>query len=210
MTAFIALPATAGIGRLALIAAIIGPAQSVAGWLIAGAMWPGYDPMTQTISDLAADDSPVKWVQSSFFILGGTLSLLGAWQARALALPGRIVIFVAGLTTYGLTIFATPTQATSSLWHRVFAIITFVLMSAWPLFSIRRDRSRPWVIRPAGGITATLVFTVASVAFLSVWTDPAQPLVGLWERAIAVGQVAYLSFVILVVWRSERTLAETI
>lgn len=195
---------TSGIGPFAVAAAIIGPIQSVAGWLIAGALWPTYNPMTQTISDLAADDSPVKWIQSSFFLLGGTLSLLGAWHARALALPGRIVIFTAGLTTYGLTFFATPTQDSSSFWHRVFAIITFVLMSAWPLFSIRRDPTRPWVIRPVGGITATLVFTVGSVAFLSVWTDPAQPLIGVWERVIAVGQVAYLSFVILVVWRTER------
>lgn len=192
------------VAKPALVAAIVGPIQAVLGWVISGALWPGFDHVTKTISDLAADDSPVKWIQSSFFLLGGTLSLIAAIYAPVLALAGRVTIFVAGLTTYGLTIFATPTQETSSLWHRVFAIATFILMSAWPLFSMRFDRSYPWIVRPTGSILATVVFTVSSVAFLSVWRDPAQPMVGLWERVIAVGQVLYLSIVIVTAWRHQR------
>jgi hypothetical protein len=128
-------------------------------------------------------------------------------------MPGRITIFVAGLTTYGLTFFATPSQDSSSYWHRVFAIATFVLMSAWPLFSIRFDRTYPWIVRPVAGVTSTLIFAVGSVAFLSVWTNPEQPMVGLWERVIAVAQVLYLSIVIFVAWRHQqgavRALPET-
>jgi hypothetical membrane protein len=131
------------VGLPALIAAIIGPIQATLGWVISGALWPGFDHVTKTISDLAADDSPVKWIQSSFFLLGGTLSLIAAVYAPVLAMAGRVTIFVAGLTTYGLTFFAVPTQETSSFWHRVFAIATFVLMSAWPLLSMRFDRSYP-------------------------------------------------------------------
>lgn len=52
----------------ALFAAVVGPIQNVAGWLIAGSLWASYDPFTKTISDLAADDSPVKWVQTGFFL----------------------------------------------------------------------------------------------------------------------------------------------
>jgi hypothetical membrane protein len=192
------------VGLPALIAAIIGPIQATLGWVISGALWPGFDHVTKTISDLAADDSPVKWIQSSFFLLGGTLSLIAAVYAPVLAMAGRVTIFVAGLTTYGLTFFAVPTQETSSFWHRVFAIATFVLMSAWPLLSMRFDRSYPWLVRPAGAILATVVFTVSSLVFLSVWRDPAQPMVGLWERVIAVSQVLYLSVVIISAWRHQR------
>lgn len=195
------------VGLPALIAAIIGPIQATLGWVISGALWPGFDHVTKTISDLAADDSPVKWIQSSFFLLGGTLSLIAAVYAPVLAMAGRVTIFVAGLTTYGLTIFAVPTQESSSLWHRVFAIGTFILMSAWPLLSMRFDRSYPWPVRPVGAILATVVFTVSSIAFLSVWRDPAQPMVGLWERVIAVGQVLYLSIVIISAWRHQRRMA---
>jgi hypothetical membrane protein len=198
------------VGRPALIAAIIGPIQAVLGWIVAGSLWPGYDHVTKTISDLAADDSPVKWVQSSFFLLGGTLSLIAAVWAPVLSMPGRITIFVAGLTTYGLTIFATPSQDSSSYWHRIFAIATFVLMSAWPLFSMRFDRSYPWIVRPAAAIVATLIFTVGSIAFLSVWTNPDQPMVGLWERVIAEAQVLYLAIVIVVAWRHQQGAARAL
>ncbi len=188
------------IGKPALFAATLGPVQSVLGWVIAGALWPGYDPIRKTISDLAADDSPVQWIQSSFFILGGTLSLIAAIYARSFAMPGRVVIFLGGVATYGFTYFTTPSQDSSSEMHRVFAIISFVLFSAWPLFSMRISRSYPWVLRPVGAIVATLGFTVISLWFLSTWTNPEATNVGLVERIIATAQTTYLSAVIWIAW----------
>lgn len=188
----------------ALIAAIIGPIQAVLGWLIAGSFWPGFDHFSKTISDLAANDSPVKAIQSSFFILGGSLSIVVALYTPVFAIAGRAVIFISGLTTYGLTLFATPSQETSSFWHRVFAIATFVLMSAWPVFSMRFDRRYPWVLRPVWSVIVTAIFAAGSIAFLMVWRDPNQQFVGLWERLIAFTQVAYLSLVIFIAWKHQR------
>ena len=188
------------IGTPALFAATLGPIQSVLGWVIAGSLWPGYDPIRKTISDLAADDSPVQWIQSSFFILGGTLSLLAAVYARSLAMPGRVVIFLGGLATFGFTYFTTPSQAGYSDLHRVFAIASFVLFSAWPLFSMRFSKNYPWVLRPVGAVAATIGFTIISLWFLSTWTNPDSRNVGLVERIIATAQTAYLSVVIWVCW----------
>lgn len=182
----------------ALIAATIGPIQIVIGSVIAAALWPSYNPIRQTISDLAADDSPVKWVMSSFFLLGGTLAILAAVGAKSLALPGRIAIFLSGIATYGFTIFATPSQTGYSWPHRWFAIASFVLMSAWPLLSMRFDRSYPWLLRPLGAVLATLGFTILSVSFLATWTDPTATNVGVWERVIAISQTWYLALVIWV------------
>ena len=192
------------IARPALIAAIIGPIQSVAGWAIAGALWPGYDPIRKTISDLAADDSPVKAIQSSFFILGGTLTLIAARYARTLALPGRVALFGAAVATYALTYFSTPSQDSHSDAHRISAIISFVLMSAWPLLSMRLDRAAPWVVRPIASVASTLVLTAISIWFLATWTDPNGTIVGLSERVIVTAQVLWLSTVVLVSWRAER------
>jgi hypothetical protein len=182
--------------KVALIAATIGPIQVVAGWAIAGALWATYNPVRQTISDLAADDSPVKWIMSSFFLLGGTLGVMAAIGAKSLAMPGRIAIFISGLATYGFTIFATPSQIGYSWPHRWFAITSFVLSSAWPLLSMRFDRSYPWVLRPVGAILATAALTILSLSFLATWTDPAATNVGVWERVIAVVQTWYLALVI--------------
>jgi hypothetical membrane protein len=182
------------IGKPALFAATIGPIQSVLGWAIAGSLWPGYDPIKKTISDLAADDSPVQWIQSTFFILGGILSLLAAIYARGFAMPGRVLIFAGGLATFGFTYFTTPSQDGYSDMHRYFAITSFVLFSAWPLFSMRTSKNYPWVLRPVGAIVATLGFTIISLWFLSTWTNPDA------TNVIATSQITYLSAVIWIAW----------
>lgn len=188
------------ISRPAIIAATIGPVQSVMGWVIAGSLWAGYDPIKKTISDLAADDSPVQAIQTSFFLLGGILSLIAAVYARSLALPGRIVIFLGGLATFGFAYFTTPSQDGYSDLHRIFAISSFVLFSAWPIFSMRRSQQYPWVLRPTGAIAATIGFTLISLWFLSTWTNPDASNVGFVERVIATAQITYLSVVIWICW----------
>lgn len=184
----------------AAVAAIIGPIQSVFGWVISAALWPGYDPIAKTISDLAADDSPVQAIQTSFFVLGGTLSLVAAVFARSLSMPGRVLIFLGGLATYGFAYFTTPSQDSSSEMHRLFAIISFVIFSAWPLFAMRFDKAYPWVLRPVGVIVATAIMTAVSLWFLATWTSPDATNVGLAERVVATMQTGYLSLVILVCW----------
>jgi hypothetical protein len=123
-------------------------------------------------------------------------SIMAAIGAKSLAMPGRIAIFISGLATYGFTIFATPSQIGYSWPHRWFAITSFVLSSAWPLLSMRFDRSYPWVLRPVGAILATAALTILSLSFLATWTDPAATNVGVWERVIAVVQTWYLALVI--------------
>lgn len=192
------------ISKPALIAAIVGPIQSVLGWVIAAALWPGYDPIAKTISDLAADDSPVQAIQTSFFVLGGTLSLVTAVSARSLSMPGRVLIFIGGLATYGFAYFTTPSQDSSSAMHRLFAIISFVIFSAWPLFAMRFDRAYPWVLRPLGVIVATAIMTAVSLWFLATWTSPEATNVGLAERVVATMQTGYLSLVIIICWFKGR------
>ena len=184
----------------AAVAAIIGPIQSVLGWVISAALWPGYDPIAKTISDLAADDSPVQAIQTCFFVLGGTLSLIAAVYARSFSMPGRVLIFLGGLATYGFAYFTTPSQDSSSEMHRLFAIISFVIFSAWPLFAMRFDNGYPWVLRPVGVILATAIMTAVSLWFLATWTSPDATNVGLAERVVATMQTGYLSLVILVCW----------
>ena len=192
------------IGLAALIASTIGPVQSILGWVISGSLWPGYDPIRKTISDLAADDSPVQAIQTSFFFFGATLTVIGAISARTLALPGRITLLLAGLATFALAIFTTPSQDGHSDAHRISASISFVLMSAWPLLSMRRDRSYHWVIRPMGAIGATLGLTLISLWFLVTWLDPNTALVGLSERVIVTAQVLWLSFTVWACWLHQR------
>jgi hypothetical protein len=149
----------------------------------------------------------VQAIQTSFFYLGATLTIIGAIYARALALPGRIVLLGAGLATYALAFFTTPSQVGHSDAHRIAATISFVLMSAWPLFSMRFDRRYAWVLRPVGAVSATLVLTLISVWFLSSWLDPNSGNVGLTERVIVTAQVVWLSITVCVSWLHQKSYA---
>jgi hypothetical membrane protein len=191
------------IGKPALYAAYIGPFQSAAGWLIAGSMWPGYDPVAQTISELAANESPVQLIMSSFFVLGGVLTLLAAIYGRTLAMPGRVALFVAAICTFGLTIFPTPLGDDYSIMHRVFAISSFVLSAGWPLLAMRNRADAPWIIRPMASIIGTGLQAGLALWFLSTWTDPTNTTEGLWERVVAVSQAAYVSVVLVVCYFSQ-------
>lgn len=191
------------IDRLAYYAAIIGPIQSVLGWTIAGSMWAGYDPVRQTISDLAANESPVNWIMSSFFVLGGVLTLIAAVYARTLAMPGRVALFLSAICTFGLTIFPTPLIG-YSLMHRIFAISSFVLSAGWPILAMRMRKDAPWIIRPAASIIGTALQTALALWFLSTWTDPAATNVGVWERVVAVSQALYVSVVVIVIYLGQK------
>ena len=191
------------IGKPAFIAAIIGPIQSVLGWTIAGSLWPGYDPVRQTISDLAANESPVNWIMSSFFIFGGILTLIASVYARTLATPGRVALFLSAICTFGLTIFPTPLVG-YSLMHRIFAIASFVLSAGWPILAMRFHKDAPWIIRPTASIIGTALQTALALWFLSTWTDPSATYVGVWERVVAVSQSLYISTVLIVIYRSGK------
>lgn len=192
------------IGIWAVIAATLGPIQNIMGWSLSAALWPGYDPIRQTISDLAADDSPVKWVQTSFFILGSTLTLIGAWSAKSFSLPGRITLLLAGLSSYGVAYFAVPSQTSNSTEHLFFATAAFVLFSAWPIMAMRFDKRYHWSIRPVGAISATALMTIATVVFLLTWLDPDRTFTGLAQRTIVVMQVLWLTAAIWMQFLHQR------
>jgi hypothetical membrane protein len=184
------------IAPIALWAAVIGPVQNVAGWAIAGSLWPGYDAVTLTISDLASPQSPVRWVMTSFFILGSTLTLIAAIFARTFAMPGRLILFAAALCSFGLTIFPTPFEGVSQT-HRMFAIAFFAASAGWQLFAMRFREDAPLVLRPTAIIVATLIQAALAITFLVVWANPASTDIGVWERVVSFIQASYLSAVVI-------------
>ena len=185
--------------RLLLFLAVLGPVQSVLGWSLSAALWPGYDPITQTISELASPESPVRYLQSSFFLLGALIDIIVALQFKVIAKPARVLFFLGGLATIGLTIFPTPLVGVSEP-HRVFATISFVIFSIWPVFGMRFGRQWPPIVRPLASIVGTLILGAIAFAFLNVWTNPEIHTAGLWERVVTTSQAIYPALVIFLSW----------
>lgn len=190
--------------RLLLAIAIIGPMQSVGGWLIAGSLWPGYDPVKQTISDLAAPESPVFVIQTSFFLFAALLELLVAWFAKEFRMPARVVIALGAIATVGVAIYPSPLEG-STPEHRFFAIASFIFFSAWPLFAIDSKSPNP-ALRPKAVLLATALLTSISVWFLWIWADKESPITGIAERVLTTSQALYLAIVLFIgyfAWRKR-------
>lgn len=181
---------------IALAATTLGPIVTFLGYTIGALAWPGFDGVVHTISDLAADDSPVQLGVSLVFLFGALCDFLVAIFARALPMKARVVVFVAGLATIGLTVFTTPSQDGHSIPHRIFAIISFALFSIWPLFAIRRDPEAPPLLRVRPAIWFTVFLVCVSVWFLSLWTDKTTNIMGLGER-IGVGVQGVVPIIVL-------------
>ena len=188
------------VSRVLLVLAVVGPVQSVLGWSLSAALWPGYDPVVQTISELASPESPVRYLQSSFFILGALIDIVVALKFTVIAKPARVLFFLGGLATIGLTIFPTPLVGVSEP-HRVFATISFVIFSIWPVFGMRFGREWPPIVRPLASIVGTLILGAIAFGFLALWTNPEIQTAGFWERAVTTSQAIYPALVIFLSWR---------
>jgi HAMP domain-containing protein len=162
-------------------------------------MWPGYDGVTRTISDLAADDSPVQLFISAVFMFGAVCDIVISHYAKALPIAGRLVILLIGIATIGLTVFTTPSQESFSVMHRIFAISSFVLLCVWPLFAMRRGEDAPPLLRPIAAVAGTLAIGLVCLWFLSLWGDPTSTITGLAER---IGVAVQGLYPMIVLWHT--------
>ena len=124
--------------------------------------------------------------------------------AKTFAMPGRVALFISAICTFGLTIFPTPLVG-YSLWHRIFAISSFVLSAGWHLFAMRTRKDAPWILKPPAAIIGTVLQATLALWFLSTWTDPNATDVGVWERVVAVSQSLYVSVVIIAIYLGQRS-----
>ena len=78
--------------RPALISSVLAPVFFIGGTLVAEALSPGFDPVRQTISELAAVDAPTQVFMTLMFVLTGVCHLITAGYTPGLWLPGRIAL----------------------------------------------------------------------------------------------------------------------
>lgn len=188
----------------ALIATTLGPIVTFLGYTIAAMMWPGFDGAVHTISDLAANDSPVMIFMSSVFLFGALCDAVVAYYAKAFDIKARYLIGIAAVATVGLTVFNTPSQEGHSVPHRIFAILSFVLFSIWPLFAMRKGEDVPPLLRPRFSIWGTVFLVLVSIWFLSLWVDKHSMIMGLGERIGVAVQGLYPAIVIWHSWLWQR------
>ncbi|MDP9026005.1 MAG: DUF998 domain-containing protein [Actinomycetota bacterium] len=195
------------VGRPAVVSAILGPILFIGGTAVVGASWPAYRPAAQTISELAAGDAPTRAAMTVVFVIAALCHVLTGLFARGVGPAGRAALVLAGVASLAVAAFPLPTVASTSVPHRVSAIVGFILLAAWPLLGMRMSRSFPAVVRPLGATVSTLLLTAVCVWFLVVWTSPQTGTIGLVERIAADSESLWPGVVVVWLLLSTRRLS---
>lgn len=190
--------------RPALVSSVLAPIFFIGGTLVAEALWPEFDPVRQTISELAAGDAPPRVFMTIMFALTGVCHLTTAIYAVGVGWLGRIALGLAGVATLGVAAFPLPTVATTSDAHRLAAILGFVLLAVWPALGMRVGREHPWLICPLGAVLGTLLMGAVCFWFLAVWSSPETGYVGVVERAAANLESLWPAFVVAALFVRQR------
>jgi hypothetical membrane protein len=135
-------------GRLARALAwggVIGPVAFVADWAILGLRRPGYSPVHDAISQLAALGAPTRTAMTVGFIIDGLgLASYGLALREANAGPAWKFATLTGLSTLGVAAFPLGTPTSGKL-HGLFAVVTYASLVgvpvAWTVTEHRRHGS---------------------------------------------------------------------
>lgn len=175
----------------AQVSAAIAPIALIGGWSIAQIRQPtGFDPITDTISALAATAATDSWIMTlALFVLGvcHIVTALGLTEAK---LAGRVILGIGGGSI--VIVAAQPQPAT---FHVPAATVGFIALSVWPAFSDLPSR------RTSNLVTGMML---ALLGWLAVEISRGD-LLGLSERVLAAAQSLW-PLAVVVLTRSRQQL----
>jgi hypothetical membrane protein len=177
--------------RLGAVCGVLGPTAFVAGWAVNGVRTPGYDPLSDAISRLAAEGAATRPSMTACFVVFGVLVPVWAHTlARELDRPAlRPVVTVAGLATLAVAALPLTEQGgrLQDAGHAAAALTGYVAMAATPLVSAR---ALPTAARRTS-VAVGLVSAAALLASVLTGSGGAQRLgltvVDAWHVAVATG-----------------------
>lgn len=152
----------------AVAVAVAAPVLLVGGSTVAAARQPaGYDPVRDTLSELAAPGARDPWIMIGCFVLLGVCHLVTAAVLHAAGLPSRFLLAVGGAATIALIAFPRP-KVGGSLGHGTVATIAVLALALWPAGSALllpggRGGGRPARLLPAWAFRRPVALTVTAL-----------------------------------------------
>jgi hypothetical membrane protein len=184
----------------ALASAGAAPVLLIGGWTIAQVRQPpGYDPVRDTISALAALGARDRVVMTSALAGLGACHVVTAMGLRPVRRRGRLVLATGGVATVLVAAFPQPAHG-NSVAHTVAAAVAFVSLGGWPLLAA--DRLSPAPLLGTGASLAASFVLLGLVAWFAAEIHGGQR--GLAERAAAGGQAVWPLAVVLTTRRAAR------
>ena len=172
--------------RPALISATIAPVALIGGWSWAASrQGPGYDPVRDTISALAARAAHDRWIMTAALVVLGLCHFTTAACLTEARLMARLVFAAGGVATIGVAALPQPSSG-----HAPVATAAFVALAVWPALADLPTRRV--------GVGVSVLLTILLVwLFIALQSGD---LVGLTERALAGAQALWPLGVVLLTW----------
>lgn len=187
----------------AVLSSVCTPVLLIGGWQLAAARQSGvFDPVTQTISALAARGATDPWMMTTALVGVGVCHTITAAGLAPVALPGRLLLGTGGAATVMLAGFPLPATGESPV-HVAAASVAFSTLSLWPALA--------WRCR--GGPGPGLSLTAAAVLLgllgwfgLEYFTGGSR--IGLSERFLAGAQALWPLVAVVLVRRTHSLRGE--
>ncbi len=169
-----------------MLSATCAPVLLIGGWQLAAARQAGgFDPVSQTISALAARGATDRWIMTTALVGVGVCHVITAAGLRSAAVPGRLLLATGGAATVLLAAFPQPVTGDSTA-HVAAAAMVFPALSLWPALAARRGT------KPG---PAVLLVVASSLLGLLGWYGLESfgdgPRIGLSERVLAGAQALW-------------------
>jgi hypothetical membrane protein len=156
--------------RVAALGGVVGPAAFLTAWAVLGRRLPGYSPVDDAISRLAAGSAPDRFAMTAGLVALGTGLPLYATALRA-TLPGPawVCATATGLATLGVATFPLGSPTPDRI-HGIFAGIGYATLAATPFVAaapLARSGRTGWArVSVGAGLVscASLLSTVAGPA----------------------------------------------
>ena len=173
----------------ALLSSGCAPVFLIGGWMTAAVLQPpGYDPVTQTISTLAAHGAADRWVMTSALLALGACHLVSAAGLRPAAPVGRAVLACGGIACVAVALFPEPDSG-STFEHTASTTGGFIMLALWPCLAARRGAAWPWALRTTPSFTVTASLFGGAVWFLYVLRHHGP--IGAAERLLSTAQTLW-------------------
>jgi hypothetical membrane protein len=174
-----------------LVSSAAAPVLLIGGWTVAADRQPaGFDPVSDTISALAAIGAHDRWVMTAALAGLGLSHVTTALALRPLARPGRILLAAGGVATLLVAAFPLPDGDGGSVAHTAAAAVAFVSLSTWPALAWRRGVEGPAPARPVVALGAATVL-LGLLGWFAVELAADDGRVGLAERVTAGAQALW-------------------
>jgi hypothetical membrane protein len=170
----------------AVLSSAAAPVLLIGGWTVAAArQLAGFDPVTETISALAAMDADDRWIMTTALAGVGVCHMATALGLREAAVPGRWALAAGGMAMVLVAAFPLSVDQATTAVHTAVAGAALGALGVWPALSWRRA-ARAWALRRSVALPAA-----AGLLGLVGWflVGPAKE--GLAERVAAGAQALW-------------------